>query len=116
MRCRWDIGPGYFRRILVRSGQSSHGSRPPPGPSSPLRRDPMTKRVLFFAYGVVSYVIFFGTFLYAVGFIGGFAVPTRLDGPPRGGLGVALAVDAGLLALFAVQHSVMARRSFKEAW
>src|SRR5262249_22431266 len=50
------------------------------------------------------------------GFIGGFVVPTRLDGPPRGGLAAALAVDVGLLALFAVQHSVMARRRFKEAW
>src|SRR5438045_3045414 len=77
---------------------------------------PMIKRTLFFAYGVASYVIFFGTFLYAVGFIGGFAVPTRLDGAPRGSLGAALAVDAGLLALFAVQHSVMARQWFKAAW
>jgi len=76
----------------------------------------VTKRVLFFVYGVVSYLVFFGTFLYAVGFIGDFAVPTRLDGAPRGPLAVALAVDTGLLALFAVQHSLMARRSFKAAW
>jgi methanethiol S-methyltransferase len=76
----------------------------------------MLRRILFFAYGVVSYLIFFGTFLYAIGFIGNFAVPRRLDGAPTGTLGAALAVDLGLLALFAVQHSVMARRWFKEAW
>ena len=76
----------------------------------------MVKRIALFAYGVASYLIFLGTFLYAIGFIGGFAVPTRLDGEPRGPLGVALAVDAGLLGLFAVQHSVMARRWFKEWW
>ena len=76
----------------------------------------MARRILFFAYGVVSYLVFLGTFLYAIGFIGGFLVPTRLDGRPRGPLAEALAVDVGLLALFAVQHSVMARRWFKERW
>ena len=76
----------------------------------------MLRRVLFFGYGVLSYLIFFGTFLYAIGFIGNFAVPRRLDGPPAGTLASALAVDLGLLAMFAVQHSVMARRWFKEAW
>jgi protein-S-isoprenylcysteine O-methyltransferase Ste14 len=76
----------------------------------------MVKRIALFAYGVTSYLIFLGTFLYAVGFIGGFGVPTRLDGERRGPFGAALAIDAGLLALFAVQHSVMARRWFKEWW
>jgi methanethiol S-methyltransferase len=76
----------------------------------------MVKRIALFTYGVVSYFIFLGTFLYAVGFIGGFGVPTRLDGERQGSLGAALAVDAGLLALFAVQHSVMARRWFKDWW
>src|ERR671918_1420362 len=76
----------------------------------------MLKRILFFAYGVVCYLIFFGTFLYAVGFIGGFGVPTTLDGPASGSLAVAFAVNAGLLALFAVQHSVMARPWFKRWW
>jgi methanethiol S-methyltransferase len=76
----------------------------------------MLKRTLFLTYGAVSYLVFFGTYLYAIGFIGGFAVPSRLDGPARGPLGVALAIDAGLLGLFAVQHSVMARPWFKDAW
>jgi protein-S-isoprenylcysteine O-methyltransferase Ste14 len=61
-------------------------------------------------------MVFLGTFLYAVGFIGNFGVPTTLDGPARGPLAAAVAIDAGLLALFAVQHSVMARRWFKEWW
>ncbi len=76
----------------------------------------MLKRVLFFAYGFVSYAIFLATFLYAIAFVGGFLVPTRLDGPPSGPLGLSIAFDAGLLTLFAVQHSVMARRWFKERW
>ncbi|MEO8034659.1 MAG: methanethiol S-methyltransferase [Acidobacteriota bacterium] len=76
----------------------------------------MSKRIGFFAYGVVCYAIFFAVFLYAVGFIGGFAVPTTLDGPARVPLAQGIAIDAGLLGLFAVQHSVMARRWFKERW
>jgi protein-S-isoprenylcysteine O-methyltransferase Ste14 len=74
------------------------------------------KRVLFFTYGLLAYLIFLGTFLYAIAFVGGFAVPTRLDGPPQTALPAALAIDVGLLAIFAVQHSVMARRWFKERW
>jgi protein-S-isoprenylcysteine O-methyltransferase Ste14 len=69
-----------------------------------------------FIYGSLAYLVFLGTFLYAFAFIGGFSVPTRLDGPSRGPLGQALAINAGLLCLFAVQHSVMARKWFKDAW
>jgi protein-S-isoprenylcysteine O-methyltransferase Ste14 len=76
----------------------------------------MFKRILFFAYGSLSYLIFLGTFLYAVGFIGNFGVPNTLDGAASGPLGVSLAIDAGLLGLFAVQHSVMARKWFKDWW
>ncbi len=76
----------------------------------------MIKRLLFFAYGVVSYLIFLATFLYAIAFVGGFAVPRRLDGPLETSLPAALAIDRGLLTIFAVQHSVMARRWFKERW
>jgi len=76
----------------------------------------MLKRAAFLVYGVACYVIFLGTFLYAVGFIGGFGVPRPLDGAPEGPLGTAVLIDVGLLTLFAVQHSVMARRWFKAAW
>jgi protein-S-isoprenylcysteine O-methyltransferase Ste14 len=61
-------------------------------------------------------LIFLGTFLYAVCFIGNFGVPGTLDGAASGPLAVSFAIDAGLLSLFAVQHSVMARRWFKDWW
>ena len=76
----------------------------------------MVKRVFFFAYGVTSYLIFLATFLYAIAFVGGFAVPRRLDGPQETSLPAAVAIDCALLTVFAVQHSVMARRWFKERW
>src|SRR5215213_8719326 len=76
----------------------------------------MLKRILFFAYGTFSYLIFLGTFLYAIGFIGNFSVPRTLDGFATGSLLISFAIDVGLLTLFAVQHSVMARKRFKERW
>lgn len=76
----------------------------------------MTKRILVFVYGSLAYLVFLATFLYAVGFIGGFAVPTRLDGPRSGPVGTTLAINVALLTAFAVQHSVMARKWFKDAW
>ena len=75
----------------------------------------MFKRLSFFVYGLGSYLVFLGTFLYAVAFVGGFVVPTRLDGPATGAFAASLAIDVALLTVFAVQHSVMARRWFK-AW
>ena len=80
------------------------------------RRMTVLKRITFFAYGVAAYVVFLATFLYAIAFVGGFGVPTRLDGTASGPLAPALAIDALLLTVFAVQHSVMARRWFKERW
>ncbi len=73
--------------------------------------------IVTFVYGLVSYAVFFATFLYAIGFLGGFGVPLTVDaGGPESSTGVALMINLALLTLFAVQHSVMARPGFKEAW
>jgi protein-S-isoprenylcysteine O-methyltransferase Ste14 len=85
-------------------------------PASALRRLTQMKRITIFIYGVISYAIFFATFLYAIGFIGNFLTPTRLDAPARQSAQVAIAIDLALLAIFAVQHSVMARPWFKKMW
>jgi protein-S-isoprenylcysteine O-methyltransferase Ste14 len=70
-------------------------------------------RKLVFIYGALSYATFLATFLYAVGFIGNFAVPKSMDSPADGRWQTALLIDLGLLKLFALQHSIMARPAFK---
>ncbi|MBC8027279.1 MAG: isoprenylcysteine carboxylmethyltransferase family protein [Steroidobacteraceae bacterium] len=73
----------------------------------------MFRRTAIFIYGIVSYAVFFATFLYAVGFIGNFGVPRTLDAGPSRPFVESLLIDLGLLALFALQHSVIARPAFK---
>ena len=71
------------------------------------------KKASILGYGAVSYLTFFLTFLYAVGFLGNVAVPKSIDAAPQLPWPAALLIDLGLLSLFAVQHSVMARPWFK---
>src|SRR3954469_23225149 len=73
------------------------------------------RRWSFFVYGVFCYLLFFGTFAWMAGFVGNFLVPQSMDSAPRNGL-FAAGVDVGLIGLFGLQHSVMARPWFKRSW
>lgn len=71
------------------------------------------KRWMVFAFGLGAYVLFLGVFVWAIGFIGNLFVPNSLDSQPHSSLPFALSINLMLLAVFAVQHSLMARPFFK---
>ena len=73
-------------------------------------------RFIIFLYGLVSYIVFFVTFLYAIAFVSGLMVPKTIDAGTVVPLAEALIVNILLMSLFAVQHSVMARKQFKQWW
>lgn len=74
-------------------------------------------RALFLVFGLTAYLIFFATFLYLIAFVGNLpGLPKTIDRGPEAALGTALAINLGLIALFGLQHSVMARQGFKRAW
>ncbi|MDX1567163.1 MAG: isoprenylcysteine carboxylmethyltransferase family protein [Longimicrobiales bacterium] len=78
------------------------------------------RKILGLIYGTLSYLLFLGVFVYLIAFVGDILVPKSVDSGASpiatGSVGAAIAVNVGLLAVFAVQHSVMARGWFKRAW
>jgi protein-S-isoprenylcysteine O-methyltransferase Ste14 len=74
------------------------------------------RRWSFFIYGVISHLLFLAVYAWLAAFVGNWWVPNSLDSPPEGNLGSAIAIDLGLIGLFALQHSVMARPWFKRRW
>src|SRR5438045_9721341 len=77
----------------------------------------MFGRALAFLYGLVCYLVFLVAFLYAIAFVGNIGlVPKTIDSGPAAPLAKALIINALLLSLFAIQHSVMARQWFKRDW
>ena len=83
---------------------------------SPDTRSNPIARIVAFLYGILAYFMFFVTFLYAIGFVSGLVVPKTIDDGTVGPAMEAAVVNLILLSIFAVQHSVMARRQFKEWW
>ena len=73
-------------------------------------------RLFVLLYGIASYVVFLGAFLYAIGFVAGLGVPKHIDSGASAGPAASLVIDVLLLGLFALQHSGMARPAFKRWW
>ena len=74
------------------------------------------KRFAVLVYGIICYLAFLGAFLYLIGFTGNVFVPKGIDGPLTGPLWQAILINLGLIALFTLQHSLMARSWFKRWW
>src|SRR5579863_2114510 len=73
-------------------------------------------RIIAFLYGIVAYIVFFATFLYAIGFVENLVAPKTIDGGTAAPTAQALIVNLVLMSIFAIQHSVMARPRFKQWW
>jgi protein-S-isoprenylcysteine O-methyltransferase Ste14 len=67
-------------------------------------------------YGIMAYLVFVGVFLYALGFVGNYLVPKSIDSGTRGNVVTLIAINLGLMGLFAFQHSLMTRPFFKTWW
>ncbi len=86
------------------------------GQTAPETRASLTGRAIAFLYGIIAYVVFFASFLYAIGFVETLIVPTNIDTGISAPTAQALVINLILMSLFAIQHSVMARPQFKRWW
>jgi protein-S-isoprenylcysteine O-methyltransferase Ste14 len=84
--------------------------------SQNIRQGNTMSRVMAFLYGIASYVVFFVTFLYAIGFVSGLVVPKTIDTGTAVPMTEAFIVNLLLMSVFAIQHSLMARKQFKQWW
>jgi hypothetical protein len=84
--------------------------------SEDIRQGNPVGRFIAFFYGVASYVVFFVTFLYAIGFVSGLVVPKTIDTGGVAPMAEAFILNLLLMSVFAIQHSVMARKQFKQWW
>jgi protein-S-isoprenylcysteine O-methyltransferase Ste14 len=87
-----------------------------PAEARAIERSSWTGRAAAFLYGTIAYVACVGALLYAIGFVGGFVVPKTIDSGAAGPAAQAVIVNLLLMSLFALQHSVMARKGFKQWW
>jgi protein-S-isoprenylcysteine O-methyltransferase Ste14 len=76
----------------------------------------MARKISIFIYGMIAYLVFLATFCYAIGWVGNILVPKSIDSAAEGPIGQSILIDLLLLGIFALQHSVMARPTFKRWW
>jgi methanethiol S-methyltransferase len=74
------------------------------------------KRTIFLVYGITCHLMFLAVYAYFAGFVGNYFVPKSIDSGEAGPMGLAMAINLGLIALFGLQHSIMARPAFKQVW
>jgi protein-S-isoprenylcysteine O-methyltransferase Ste14 len=86
-----------------------------PNEAARLQAAPLA-RLLTLVYGSAVYTVFFATFCYLIGWTGNLVVPLQIDGPAQSPVGMSVLINVSILALFAVQHTIMARGGFKRWW